>query len=526
MSASAEVRGMILRCAKTGKLFFSEKDAKSHNDDTGFAEFEQVSPDDKVWLCVETGKVCITETEMAIYKKRDPSAKTFEAKTIEFLRERHEAGQAKRAAAAQERAAEGGAEAMDVDGAPAAEDAAPDPPNISRETLDQLLEMGFAQPRCEKALVRTRNAGLEAAVGWLGDHADDADVDEPLELMPNILAQADIDAAAATKSVNAHLSPEEKQAKLTAAVEAAQRKKALSEREDEKVREKDRRESGKTMVKTKAEMDDLARKRDRDSRKKEKDDDLRHREYLRAQLVLDKAERVAKKDKERAAAGLPPLPADVPKPAPTPAPAAPMPKDPAAAAAPRVVCVPALLPVLPVGEATTLMLTNRDFLLEGFVETAAKLADNVLKNPTEDKFRHIKTSNPKVHERLIRPTGGESFLLSLGWRRAGEMLSLPADVGAQAMADAVAALSARYEAEAKAKADKEREKLRVEREASMRARTLEKDRLRAAMLADRKEIQARGPSQSIRAVGLPTNNGGLAVNRLNLEEDPEDNRPA
>jgi len=87
-------------------------------------------------------------------------------------------------------------------------------------------------------------------------------------------------------------------------------------------------------------------------------------------------------------------------------------------------------------------------------------------------------------------------------------------------------LSARYEAEAKAKADKEREKLRVEREASMRARTLEKDRLRAAMLADRKEIQARGPSQSIRAVGLPTNNGGLAVNRLNLEEDPEDNRPA
>jgi hypothetical protein len=46
------------------------------------------------------------------------------------------------------------------------------------------------------------------------------------------------------------------------------------------------------------------------------------------------------------------------------------------------------------------------------------------------------------------------------------------------------------------------------------------------MQADRAEIQARGPSQSIRAVGLPTNSGGLAVNRLNLEEDPEDNRPA
>jgi hypothetical protein len=89
------------------------------------------------------------------------------------------------------------------------------------------------------------------------------------------------------QSVNAHLTPEEKAAKLTAAVETAQRKKALTERgkptalplsaltvlygcqssthadslppppraEDEKVKEKDRRESGKTMVKTKAEMD-------------------------------------------------------------------------------------------------------------------------------------------------------------------------------------------------------------------------------------------------------------------------------
>jgi hypothetical protein len=152
-----------------------------------------------VWLCVETGKVCVTQTEMAVYQKRDPSAKTFEEKTIDFLKERHLAGQAKRAAAAAERAAEGGGEAMDVDGAPAAEEAAPDPPNISRETLDQLLEMGFPQPRCEKALVRTSNAGLEAAVGWLGDHAEDADVDEPLELTPTILAQADIDAAAATK---------------------------------------------------------------------------------------------------------------------------------------------------------------------------------------------------------------------------------------------------------------------------------------------------------------------------------------
>lgn len=320
---SAEISGMILRCAKTGKLFFNESEAKQHNDDTGFAEFEQVSPDDKVWFCVETGKVCVSKTEMDLYQKRDPGAKTFEEKTVAFLKERYLAR--KRPAA---ESAGGDAAPMDVDGAPAAAPAcAPDPPNISKETLEQLVEMGFPQPRAEKALVRTGNGTLDAAITWLSDHADDADVDVPLALTPTILAQADLDSAAAAKSANAHLSLEEKQAKLQAAVEAAQRKREESEREDEKAREKARRQSGKSMVATKAEMDDLQRKRDREARKKEKDDDIRHRQYLREQLEQDKADRRAARER----AGLPPLASEAPKPAPP----QPEPAAPAAAAAAR-----------------------------------------------------------------------------------------------------------------------------------------------------------------------------------------------
>ena len=39
--SSAEVNDMVLKCEKTGKLFFTQAEAKQHGDDTGFAEFAQ-----------------------------------------------------------------------------------------------------------------------------------------------------------------------------------------------------------------------------------------------------------------------------------------------------------------------------------------------------------------------------------------------------------------------------------------------------------------------------------------------------
>ena len=39
---SAELAEMVLRCEKTGKLFFSEKEAKVHNEETGLSDFAQV----------------------------------------------------------------------------------------------------------------------------------------------------------------------------------------------------------------------------------------------------------------------------------------------------------------------------------------------------------------------------------------------------------------------------------------------------------------------------------------------------
>ena len=40
---SAEMSEMVIRCEKTGKLFFSEADAKQHGEDTGMSDFAQAS---------------------------------------------------------------------------------------------------------------------------------------------------------------------------------------------------------------------------------------------------------------------------------------------------------------------------------------------------------------------------------------------------------------------------------------------------------------------------------------------------
>ncbi|KAE8144286.1 hypothetical protein BDV25DRAFT_167187 [Aspergillus avenaceus] len=46
--------------------------------------------------------------------------------------------------------------------------------------FDQLLSMGFPVNRCEKALYKTGNSDLEAAMNWLFAHIEDHDIDEPL----------------------------------------------------------------------------------------------------------------------------------------------------------------------------------------------------------------------------------------------------------------------------------------------------------------------------------------------------------
>jgi len=53
---------------------------------------------------------------------------------------------------------------------------------FNQNTLNQLMEMGFPKIRAERALYATKNADAETAMGWLIQHMEDPDIDQPLDL--------------------------------------------------------------------------------------------------------------------------------------------------------------------------------------------------------------------------------------------------------------------------------------------------------------------------------------------------------
>ena len=70
-----------------------------------------------------------------------------------------------------------------------------------------------------------------------------------------------------------------------------------AEKVDHTEREKQRREMGKQMAKTKEQLDIEQRKREAYLRKKEKEEFIKERQRLREELARDKAERAAQKGK-------------------------------------------------------------------------------------------------------------------------------------------------------------------------------------------------------------------------------------
>ena len=54
---------------------------------------------------------------------------------------------------------------------------------VKPELLQQLRDMGFTDLRAQKALLFTGNKDAEDALNWLVEHQDDADIDEPLQVL-------------------------------------------------------------------------------------------------------------------------------------------------------------------------------------------------------------------------------------------------------------------------------------------------------------------------------------------------------
>ena len=286
---------MVLRCDQTGKLFFSHREAEVHGEETGFQAFSQVSLEEKVWVCEETGKLCFNEQQMDLHKRRVPEAKTFNEKTIADVKAEQDANssagdgemETEEDIVRREAGLKGGKKGA------AAEPAGP--PVITKESVDQLLDMGFSQLRAEKALVSTSNGNIEAAINWLTAHLEDADIDEPHkeELAPQTKTQEEISEIAAKKlagsssqlteeekkvrirvrvrvrvrvMVMTDPSPDSNQAKMAEALTKARAKKAGITVEEEKEKERLRRANGQGMVASKRDLDEAQKQRDIEAR--------------------------------------------------------------------------------------------------------------------------------------------------------------------------------------------------------------------------------------------------------------------
>ncbi|XP_016650532.1 PREDICTED: LOW QUALITY PROTEIN: UBX domain-containing protein 1-like [Prunus mume] len=247
-------------------------------------------------------------------------------------------------------------------------------PEVDKKIIGELEAMGFPRPRATGALHYSGNASLGAAIGWIVDHENDADMDE----MPLKIISSGISWRIYSQLVNYS---------------------------------QERIQSGKQLIEAKRSLEENERKRNIEFRKPEKEEEKRARERIRRKLKQDKLER-------RVNLGLPPEQLVAEKRTP----------------AVRIEQNP--FPVRSVAKSERLRECLRslrrnhkddDARVRQAFQTLLIYVGNVARNPNEEKFRKIRLSNPLFLDRVGSLIGGIEFLELCGFEttEGGEFLYLP-----------------------------------------------------------------------------------------------------
>lgn len=151
---------------------------------------------------------------------------------------------------------------------------------VNQNLLNQLVyEMGFPKVRAEKALIFTQNKNVEDAVDWCFEHADDPDIDEPLQVVTE------------SGEAKKRLTSEEAKKKADELYSKARMRREQEDKKQDVEREKERIRSGKEVHAAKAQYEDDERKRAVEEKKREKREAAAERERVRRMLEADKASR-------------------------------------------------------------------------------------------------------------------------------------------------------------------------------------------------------------------------------------------
>lgn len=156
-------------------------------------------------------------------------------------------------------------------------------------------EMGFTLIRAQKGLLFSTGTTVEAAIEWLMEHQDDADIDDPIPKD-----------AVGIKKVKSRTAEETavKVLEVKALLKAKRDEREETEKVDLTEREKQRRFMGKEVALTREQVEMAARKRDAQVRKKEKMDAKKERDRIVAELEKDKRERMANKGRLKGRLGV------------------------------------------------------------------------------------------------------------------------------------------------------------------------------------------------------------------------------
>ncbi|CAM8914856.1 unnamed protein product [Rhodiola kirilowii] len=384
--------GVSLKCGDCGALLKSVQEAQDHAELTSHSNFAESTEPVLNLVCKDCGKPCRSKTESDLHTKRtghaefvDQTAENIKPISLEVPKPVPE-------------------DSMDVDGAAASgkpEDMVV--PEVDKKLLEELEAMGFSTARATRALHYSGSSSLEAAVNWVVEHENDPDIDE----MPLIPANSK------NEPPKPALTPEEMKIKAQELRERARKKKEEEDRRLEREREKERIRIGKELLEAKRMEEENERKRIIALRKAEKEEEKRAREKIRQKLEEDKAER-------RRRLGLPP---EDPQPAKPPTPVVEEKKS--------------MLPVRPASKTEQMRECLRsmkqshkddDAKVKRAFQTLLTYIGNVVKNPSEEKFRKIRLTNPSFQER-VGALGGVAFLELCGFAKleGDEFLFLPQD---------------------------------------------------------------------------------------------------
>ncbi len=355
-------------------------------------------------------------------------------------------------------------------------------PETNAEALKSLTEeMGFPEDLSRRGLLHGGGT-LEGAIDWITLHQDDDETgsgamvldgdsgdvkDEAgnvmsykcnecgkimsnmanLELHANKTGHSDF--SESTEEVKP-LTPEEKAAKvleIKALLKAKRKEREEAEKVDHVAREKQRREMGKQMGKTREQMERDELKRSANKKKKEKIDAKKERERIRAELLKDKLERKANKGKLKSKLGVDgyipdAIQYDV-KSGETP-PAAPtgmqIDEKPKEEAKPMVVEKISAIPKkqksvdtrpgdVQLKDCITKISQYKVAEAGGnALKLLAVMVGNVVDNPEEVKYRGINTEGKAFKGKIKGIIGAKKVLELCGWEADGERLVLGDDV--------------------------------------------------------------------------------------------------